>query len=202
MNQPTTKTAAPDATSLLNIIVPVYNEGDNITPLYREIKSRIQTPHRILVVYDCDEDDTLPRVKTLQQGDEQLLLVKNSFGRGVLNAIKSGFAAASEGPCLVVMGDLSDDLSAVDGMVGKYRQGFKVVCGSRYMKGGRQIGGPLLKRTLSRCAGLSLYYLFNMPTHDITNNFKLYDKTLLDELVIESHGGFEIAMEITLIFCS
>jgi hypothetical protein len=94
------------------------------------------------------------------------------------------------------MGDLSDDLSVVDVMVEKYRQGFKVVCGSRYMKGGRQIGGPFLKRTLSRCAGLSLYYLFRVPTHDITNNFKLYDKALLDKLVIESQGGFEIAMEI------
>jgi len=35
------------------------------------------------------------------------------------------------------------------------------------------------------------------PTHDVTNNFKLYDKAFLDSITIESTGGFEIAMEIT-----
>jgi len=186
-----------ESTWLLNIVIPVYNEGENIGRLYQEIKSKVKTPHRILIIYDIDEDNTLPVVKALQMKDDRLILVKNIYGNGVLNAIKSGFKSVSNGPCLVVMGDLSDDLSMVDVMVEKYRQGFKVVCGSRYMKGGKQIGGPFLKRTLSRCAGLSLYYLFRVPTHDITNNFKLYDKSLLDELVIESQGGFEVAMEIT-----
>jgi glycosyltransferase involved in cell wall biosynthesis len=190
-------TSSAEWRGLLNIIIPVYNEGDNIGNLYREIKSKVSTPHRILIIYDFDEDNTLPSVRSLQKGDDRLVLIKNNFGRGVLNAIKSGFKSATNGPCLVVMGDLSDDLSIVDTMVEKYRQGFRVVCGSRYMRGGKQIGGPLLKRTLSRCAGLSLYYLFRIPTHDITNNFKLYDKALLDELVIESQGGFEVAMEIT-----
>jgi dolichol-phosphate mannosyltransferase len=95
------------------------------------------------------------------------------------------------------MGDLSDDLSIVDAMLERYERGYKIVCASRYMKGGRQIGGPLVKRTLSRWAGLSLYYLAGLPTHDVTNNFKLYDKALLDEIPIESLGGFELAMELT-----
>jgi dolichol-phosphate mannosyltransferase len=190
-------TTSSETTWLLNIIIPVYNEGENIGRLYQEIQSKIQTPHQIFVVYDFDEDNTLPVVQSVQRNDHRVVLIKNLYGRGVLNAIKSGFQSASVGPCLVVMGDLSDDLSVVDRMVEKYRQGFKVVCGSRYMKGGKQIGGPFLKRTLSRWAGLSLYYLSGVPTHDITNNFKLYDKALLDELIIESKGGFEVAMEIT-----
>jgi len=95
------------------------------------------------------------------------------------------------------MADLSDDYGVVDSMCGLIAEGYDIVCGSRYMKGGKQIGGPFLKRTLSRCAGLSLHYLFGVPTRDVTNNFKLYDKALLDELVIESQGGFEVAMEIT-----
>jgi hypothetical protein len=65
------------------------------------------------------------------------------------------------------------------------------------MKGGRQIGGPLIKRTLSRWAGLSLYYLAGLPTHDATNNFRLYDAALVNEMGIESERGFEIALELT-----
>jgi len=175
---------------LLNIVIPVYNEGDNIARVHSEISTKIKAPHRTFVVYDFDEDNTLPVARSLQENDKTLFLVKNSRGRGVLNAMKSG-------PCLVVMGDLSDDLAGVDAMVEKYQQGFKVVCGSRYMKGGRQEGGPLLKRTLSRLAGVSLNWFFRFPVHDVTNNFKLYDKALLDEVGIESEGGFEMAMEIT-----
>ena len=64
------------------------------------------------------------------------------------------------------------------------------------MRGGRQNGGPLLKRTLSRLAGVSLHFLAGVPTHDVTNSFKMYRKQLLDRLTIESSGGFEIGMEI------
>jgi dolichol-phosphate mannosyltransferase len=184
-----------DAT--LHIIVPVYNERDNIEGVYRLIKKHIPTEHVIYVVYDFDEDNTVPVVKALQALDTRLVLVKNRYGRGVLNAIKTGFDSASSGPCLVVMGDISDDLSIVPLMLEQYQRGFKVVSASRYMAGGKQIGGPLLKRILSRCAGVTLHHLTGIPTHDVTNNFKLYDKALLDAVQIQSKGGFEIAMELT-----
>ena len=125
------------------------------------------------------------------------MLHKNTRGRGALNAILSGFDYVPSGPLLVTMADLSDDLAVVDDMYRLYLEGAAVVCGSRYMKGGRQIGGPLLKRTLSRLAGVSLYWIRHFPTHDVTNNFKLYDKAFLDSITIESSGGFEIGMEIT-----
>ena len=123
-------------------------------------------------------------------------LVRNSLGRGALNAIRTGFKEAHGPAVLVCMADLADDLSAVPPMLEKFRQGDDVVCGSRYMRGGRQIGGPLLKRSLSRLAGVSLHYLAGMPTHDVTNSFKMYRKALLDRLTIESSGGFEVGMEI------
>ena len=55
---------------------------------------------------------------------------------------------------------------------------------------------PLLKRTLSRIAGLSLKYIAGLPTCDVTNSFKMYRKSMLDSITIESDGGFEIGMEI------
>lgn len=182
---------------LLHIISPVYNEADNFPALYKEIKKYIKTPHQLVIVYDFDEDNTVPVVKKYQKKDKQIVLHKNQRGRGALNALLSGFDYVKSGPVLVIMADLSDDLRIVDDMYAKYLEGYVVVCGSRYMKGGKQIGGPLLKRTLSRLAGTSLHWFRGLPTHDVTNNFKLYDKAFLDTIQIESQGGFEIAMEIT-----
>jgi len=64
------------------------------------------------------------------------------------------------------------------------------------MKGGRQVGGPLLKKTISRIADVSLRYIAGLPTHDATNSFKLYRRTMLGSIEIKSDGGFEIGMEI------
>jgi dolichol-phosphate mannosyltransferase len=77
------------------------------------------------------------------------------------------------------------------------RGGADVVAASRYMKGGHQVGGPLLKRLMSRTAGLSLHWFGGVATHDPTNNFKLYSRRLLDTTPIESQAGFELALELT-----
>jgi dolichol-phosphate mannosyltransferase len=50
---------------------------------------------------------------------------------------------------------------------------------------------------LSRIAGLTLYHLAGVRTHDPTNNFKLYSKRYLDAVTIESRAGFELALELT-----
>ncbi|HUC89535.1 MAG TPA: glycosyltransferase [Patescibacteria group bacterium] len=184
-------------TKELNIVIPVYNEDKNFANTYNSIEKYVKIPHTIHVVYDFDEDTTVPVVKRLAKNDPKLKLVKNTIGRGPLNALRSGFAAVKSGPVLVVMADLSDDLKDVSAMMDLYNQGNQIVCGSRYARGGKQIGGPFIKRTLSRTAGVSLHYLRGIPTHDITNNFKLYDSELLHDTTIESKKGFCVAMEIT-----
>jgi dolichol-phosphate mannosyltransferase len=85
----------------------------------------------------------------------------------------------------------------VDRMYNSMKDGYDLVCGSRYVQGGKQIGGPFIKKSISRMAGLSLHYLSGVPTHGITNSFKLYSKAMIDTMNIESDGGFEIGMEIT-----
>lgn len=181
----------------LNIIIPVFNEDKNFPDTYRAIREHLGPEPRIRVVYDFDEDTTVPVAKKLAEHDPHLTLLKNTLGRGPANALRAGFNFVQSGPVLVVMADLADDLGDVPAMVKLYRQGADIVCGSRYMRGGRQIGGPFVKRTLSRLAGLSLYHMRGIPTHDITNNFKLYDSRLLKSVTIESEMGFSIAMEIT-----
>jgi len=186
-------TAAPE----LSIVVPVYNEPDNIGPTLRRIANEVTTPHEVLVVYDFDADTTVPVVRDLQAELPAVRLHRNEIGRGVLNAMKAGIEASRAPLVLITMADGSDGMERVDEMVGLAQGGAVIVAGSRYMKGGGQVGGPLLKRSLSRAAGLSLHHLAGVPIHDATNNFKLYRRDFLDSVTIESTGGFELALELT-----
>lgn len=183
----------------LSIVLPVYNEGENITAVLLGIDGQVRTrPIEVLVVYDFEEDNTLPVLHRLQATLPYVRPHRNRLGRGVINAIKAGFGAATAPFVLVMMADGSDEPEVVDRMLTAAERGADVVAGSRYMRGGGQIGGPPLKRTLSRAAGLSLHHLAGVGTHDSTSNFKLYSRRLLDQVVIQSQGGFELALELTM----
>ena len=193
-----TNLSNPTPTPALSVVVPVYNEGENAVPTLRGLVKRTHArPLEVLVVHDFDEDTTVPVVKRLQSELPELHLHRNDLGRGVLNALKSGLAAARAPYVLVTMGDGSDDAGDIDAMYALADGGADVVAGSRYMKGGHQIGGPLLKRTMSLVAGLSLHWLGGLPIHDATSNYRLYSKRLLQEVTIESAGGFELGLELT-----
>jgi len=193
-----TNLSDPTPTPALTVVVPVYNEGENAVPTLRGLVEKTRTrPLEVLVVHDFDEDTTVPVVKRLQSELPELHLHRNDLGRGVLNALKSGLAAARAPYVLVTMGDGSDNPGDMDAMYALAEAGADVVAGSRYMKGGHQVGGPLLKRTMSRVAGLSLHWLGGLPIHDATSNYRLYSKRLLQKGTIESTGGFELGLELT-----
>ena len=181
----------------LSVVVPVYNEGEAVEPVLRALTNAIATPHEILVVYDFDGDTTVPVIARLAAEVPEIRGHRNDIGRGVLNAMKSGIAASRGAYVLVSMADGSDEPHLVDPMMELARAGADVVSASRYMRGGRQIGGPPVKRFLSRAAGLTLHWFGGVPTHDPTNNFKLYSRRFLDAVTIESTAGFELALELT-----
>jgi dolichol-phosphate mannosyltransferase len=181
----------------LSVVMPVYNEGGSIEPVLRALEKAITADHETLVVYDFDEDNTIPVVQALQSELPDVRLARNTIGRGVLNALKSGFQQARGELVLVTMADGSDEVQVIDDMIAAARGGAAVVAGSRYMAGGGQIGGPKLKSAMSRVAGLTLHWIGRMPVHDATNNFKLYRRDFLDSVTIESEAGFELALELT-----
>src|SRR3990167_7814837 len=168
----------------LSIVMPVYNEGEVIGQTISQVESVVKVFHELLIVYDMDEDTSVPVVKRLQKNYPSVKLVKNIYGRGALNALKTGLKKANGEAVCVMMADLTDDPKVLNAMMDKFNQGFDLVAASRYMKGGHQIGGPLIKQALSRGAGLSLHYLIGIPTHDATNSFKLYNNKFLQKIKI------------------
>ncbi len=181
----------------LSIVVPVFKEGEAVDPVLRTLTLAIGTSHEILVVYDFDEDPTVPVIERLHAELPAIRGLRNDLGRGVLNAMKAGIAASTGDYVLISMADGSDEPHVVDRMVELAREGADIVSASRYMPGGHQVGGPLVKRLMSRTAGLTLHWFGGITTHDPTNNFKLYSRRFLDATPIRSEAGFELALELT-----
>lgn len=181
--------------SLLSIIVPVYNEAENAPLLIRDLESFVQEPHETLIVYDFPEDNTLPAIAAMNPPPANVRLVRNDIGKGVLNAYKAGFAAAKGDVMILVAGDRADDPKDISSLAQLVRDGADVACGSRYMHGGHQVGGPFFKQLLSRLAGLSLYYVAGLPTHDATNNFRAYSRRVI-EMPIQTKVSFALGIEL------
>ena len=186
----------------LSIIIPVYREEGNIRKTLERIEKTVKTPHEILLIYHYSTDPTVKVIKEYMRSHKKntiRLFENNDESKNrVMHSIKLGFAKARGDSVVVLMADLSDDISQIDRMYGLFKSGYDIVCASRYMKGGKKIGGPFLKTFLSRAAGLSLYYFFGIPTHDSTNAFKLYNRKIFKDIKIESTGGFEYSLEIIL----
>lgn len=180
----------------IQIIVPIYNEGENVLRLYDNLCAINFAFDELKFVYDYEEDTTLPYLAELSARNKKVVYEKNELGKGVINALKWGFSRAIDGPVFILMGDNSDKLEIMPKMIEFWNNGSTIVSPSRYMKGGKQHGGGLLKSSLSMLAGKSLYFI-GFPTSDPTNNFKLYDGKWLSKQKIESDGGFEVGLELS-----
>ena len=178
----------------LDIIIPVYNEGDNIGSLLKLLGEKVKTPFRALVCYDFDEDNTLP-VLNNYKAYYDILKVKNQ-GEGVHGAVVTCFKK-SKADCVIVFP--ADDMynqAIIDEMYGKCKEGCDIVVASRFMKGGLMKGCPWIKSILVRTASLTLFWLSSIPVRDASNGFRLFSRRLLDSVHIESTQGFTYSLEL------
>lgn len=180
----------------VSIVIPVYDEGESVVPVLDRILENVHLSCELLVVYDDPSDTTAPVVAEYARRDARVKPVLNTDGRGPARAIRFGIAHAGAPVAVVTMADGSDDPQQIDDLTKLVERGVVIAAASRYMSGGRQIGGPPLKSSLSRLAGISLYWLGRVGTRDATNSFKAYATDFVTEVGIESDAGFEIGIEL------
>lgn len=182
---------------MLSIIIPAHNEEENIIEVINKIKIILDIPYELVVVNDHSTDATCELVGKLSKQHSNIKLVENKLDKGFANALKTGFQSTKTEVVIPVMGDLCDDLPTIKRMLDKINEGYDVVCGARYIKGGSRIGGSKIKGFFSCFVGWSLHFLLGVPTHDIANAFKMYRRNIMDSIDIQAKG-FEISMEIPL----
>jgi len=178
-----------------SVVVPVYNEGAAIADFLDRLFDGVTMSCEVLAVYDTPEDTTLPHLEEYAAKDPRLVPTWNTYGRGAARAMRFGMDHVNAAIVVVTMADGSDDPQQVEALVHLVERGVVVAAASRYMKGGQQVGGPLLKRLMSRMAGLSLSWFGRVGTHDATNSFKAYDRDFVRKVGIESDTGFELGLE-------
>jgi dolichol-phosphate mannosyltransferase len=180
----------------VTLVVPVYEEEDNIVPFVREVNKHVQLAHRICIIYDHPEDSTLLKREEVLAIDPTVRFIKNDLGAGIINAFRTGFEVSRTKYIVAIMADLSDTPETINALYDKIQEGYDLVVASRYCKGGAKIGGPRVKYWLSRLGNLSLHRLSGIQTHDMTNAFIIHKRDILNSIHIRSTGGFEVTMEI------
>jgi|SRR4051812_37538832 len=181
----------------VSIVIPAYNEGEAIVPVVRRIAAAVTLPFEILIVFDFAEDTTAPVAERLFQADARVRPTLNTYGRGPANAIRYGIDRAAAPVVVVTMADGSDDPTQIDTLARLVERGVVVAAASRYMPGGQQVGGPMVKQLLSKAAGRSLHLFARVGTRDATNSFKAYSTDFVRRVGIESRDGFELGLELT-----
>ncbi len=182
----------------LDIIIPVYNEGNIILATLAALRQQVTTPARVLICYDRPDDDTLATIKANPDAVAGLAIefVQNR-GRGAHGAVMAGFAASSAPYVLVFPADDDFNAGIIDAMVAKATAGNNdIVCASRFIPGGCMVGCRWLKAVLVRSAAFSLYYIARLPTRDATNGFRLFSRRVIDSIAIESDRGFCFSLEL------
>ncbi len=182
-------------TPRLSVVIPVHNEADGIVPVLDRLFEGVTLPCEVLAIFDTPEDTTRPYLEKYARAEPRLVPTLNTYGRGPARALRFGMDHATADVVVVTMADGSDDPLQIDQLARLVERGVVVAVASRYMQGGRQVGPPSFKSALSRMAGVSLYWLGRVGTHDATNSFKAYDRRFVERVGIESDAGFELGIE-------
>jgi len=181
----------------VSVVIPAYNEGDDIVPVLDRMLESITLSSELLVVVDTTDDTTVPVVTAYGENHPDVRIVVNDYGRGPAHAIRYGIHQAKAAVVVVTMADGCDDPRQIDELTRLVERGVVVAAASRYMPGGQQVGGPGLKGMMSRTAGRTLYWFARVGTRDATNSFKAYSRAFVEQVGIDSRDGFEIGLELT-----
>ena len=179
-----------------DIIIPVYNEGDNIVKLIKYLLNSSKNISNIYICFDFDNDSSVIAIKNSQYAyDKNIILLKNLHS-GPCEAVKSGFYHSKSEVVVMYPADDFQNGLLLDKMYEYFLNGYDVICPSRFMKGGIMKNCPLLKSILVRIASFTLYYFARIKTKDPTNGFRMFSRKLLNNVSIKSNEGFAYSIEL------
>ena len=179
----------------LDIIIPVYNEDENIIKLFKLLDSTVICNFRILICYDNESDKTLKHLKNLNIIKNEIKLIKNPK-QGPNSAIIEGIKSSNSKIILVYMADDFENIKLINEMVDLIEKGNDLVIPSRFISGGKMLGAVKSKEMVTRIGSNLIYYLAGIPYKDCTNAFKMFSASITDVIKFESTMGFTIALEL------
>ena len=179
----------------LEIVIPIFNEGEKIINLVKKINNELKIEYRILFCYDDEKDDIFSYKSELLSLGIDINFIKNP-SKGPLSAIKEGIKKGNSNCVIIYPADDFLNFNILQPMYEKFLEGNDIVVASRFKKGGSMKNCPIIKSILVRTASYTLYFLSSIPVRDASNGFRLFSKKLLNEIKIESVVGFAYSLEL------
>ena len=180
----------------LDIIIPVYNEDENIVRLLELLEKEINCNFRILICYDSESDKTLKYLKNKNIIRNKITFIKNPK-KGPNSAIIAGINSSTAKIILVYMADDFENTKLINHMVSLIEIGNDLIIPSRFIAGGKMLGAEKIKEVITRIGSYLIYYLANIPFKDCTNAFKMFSMNLKEKVKLNSTTGFTFAFEMT-----
>lgn len=183
----------------LSIVIPSYNERDNIEPLYESVaKAMGSTPWEMIVVDDDSPDGTAEVVRQLAQKHPNLHCIHRIGRRGLSSACVEGISASIAPVCAVMDADHQHDEAILPDMFVEAQQGANLVVGSRYVGAGSTGNGLSSFRLWgSQFATWLASVVAGKKTTDPMSGFFMLDRTLFDAVAPKlSSEGFKILLDI------
>jgi dolichol-phosphate mannosyltransferase len=181
------------------VIIPTYNEIDNIAQITRAVLDSHEAVH-ILIVDDNSPDGTGAAVREMMQTEPRLHLMERAGKMGLGTAYCEGFQYALDQGYEFVFemdADFSHDPKEIPRFLEEI-QTADVVIGSRYVSGVNVVNWPMQRLLLSWCANLYTRIITQMPIKDATGGFKCFRADVLRPInlkAIRSNGyAFQIEM--------
>src|SRR5512147_1849376 len=129
-----------DTSQCIDIVIPVYHEGENILALLNAFEREVHSSIRILICYDHEADSTLTTVRDYK-GKFEIIPVKNQ-GKFAHGAVVTGFRSSHAPAVISYMADDDYNAGLIDRMIELFWQGNDIVCASRFIPGGSMVGCP------------------------------------------------------------
>ncbi len=184
---------------MLSILMPVRNEGENLKMTLKIINALVEVPYEALVVYDSPDDNSIPVAAEMQKKFPAVKPLHNMLGRGVINAVKAGIAAAKGKYVLILPADDIGAVFSISSMLGQIEKGYDMVSATRYAKGGKVVGGAITGRLLSRIANRLFALLADPAMTDSTFGIKMFRRELFSRIRFESRPvGWAFAFEMAI----
>jgi dolichol-phosphate mannosyltransferase len=195
-----TATTAPTAGRAW-ILVPTYNERENLQPLVAAVLAQVPAGH-LLVVDDNSPDGTGALADELAASDSRVTVLHRTAKEGLGQAYRAGFREALGDPeCdrIVQMDcDFSHDPVDVPRLLAALEEGADLAIGSRNIPGGSTPGWSVKRRAISLAGSTVSRLILGIPVRDLTGGFKAWRRELLGRLPLEggyANGyGFQIEM--------
>jgi len=189
-------------TKLISIIIPVLNDGRNIFPVISTLIFTIKRKYELIIVYDSDKDITLKTLEYFRNNNSNIILKRNEYGVGAINAVKTGINYAKYEYVMIWMSYHIEPYGKINDMLIMMDNGADLVSANRFKTSLSHGRGKKLKNIVSKWGNLLFKFITHGIMSDFTTSIKIFRTNYLKNIINENNSlnGWSVLAEWTIKF--